>query len=169
MSPESENVAARRNMDTEKAQLTLAEIGELEPEELCRRCVAPMIPRFRGRPLQDRLREANTLSTGEQMLLAFWLLYTYGSAGWLALCERLAHVIASDHFWTSLKGACDYFQLPDLRAVIVDFEMQRREPEQTPSRLTELDAALARLRPIALQEVAERVRREPSEFITVVH
>ena len=153
-------------MESERAALTLAEIRSLEPEELCRRCVAPMIPRFRGRPLQERLEEANALSTGEQMLLAFWLLYTYGSAGWLALCERLAHVIASDHFWTSLTDACDYFHLPDLRAVIVDFEMVRSQPEQTPSRLTELDAALARLRPIALQEVAERVRHEPSEFIT---
>ena len=156
------------NMDHEKAELTLTEIRALEPEELCRRCVAPLIPRFRGRPLQDRLREADELSTGQRMLLAFWLLYTYGSAGWLALCERLAHVIASDHFWTSLKTACDYFQLPELRAVIVDFEALRGEPEQDPARVTELDAILARLRPFALREVAELVRCEPHEFVNVV-
>jgi hypothetical protein len=155
-------------MDSEKAELSLAEIRALEPEELCRRCVWPVIPKFRGQPLQNRLQVAGTLSTGQQMLFAFWSLYTYGSAGGLALCERLAHVIASDHFWASLKTACDYFQLPELRAVIVAFEALRSKPEQNPSRLTELDATLARLRPFALQEVAERVRREPSEFANVV-
>ncbi|MEO6598392.1 MAG: hypothetical protein ABIQ16_00870, partial [Polyangiaceae bacterium] len=88
--------------------------------------------------------------------------------GWLALCERLAHVITSDYFWISLKAACDYFQLPELRAVIVDFEAQRSRPEQNPSSVTELDATLARLRPFVLREVAERVRREPSEFANLV-
>jgi len=155
-------------MDSERAELTLTEIRTLDPEELCRRCIAPVIPKFRARPLQNRLEEANTLGTGQQMLFAFWALYTYGSAGWLALCERLAHVIASDHFWASSKAACDYFQLPELRAVIVDFEALRNEPTQAPSRVTELDAAFARLRPLALREVADRVRREPSEFVNVV-
>jgi hypothetical protein len=156
------------NMESEKAELTVAEIRALEPEELCRRCVAPVIPKFRGQQLQNRLQEAQALSTGQQMLFAFWSLYTYGSAGWLALSERLAHVIASDHFWASLKAACEYFQLPELRADIVAFEALRSEPGQDPSRLSELDAALARLRPLAVREVAERVRREPSEFANVV-
>ncbi len=150
------------------AELTLTELRALEPEELCRRCVAPVIPKFRGRPLQDRLLAADTLSAGQRMLLAFWLLYTYGSAGWLALCERLAHVIVSDHFWTSVKAACDYFQLQELRAVVVCFEALRSKPEENPGRVAELDAALAQLRPLALREVAERVRREPAEFVTVV-
>jgi len=150
------------------AELTLAEIRALEPEELCRRCVAPVIPKFRGRPLHNRLEEADTLSTGQRMLFAFWLLYTYGSAGWFALCERLAHVIASDHFWASLLAACDYFRLPELRAVIVEFEALRSEPEQNSLRVKALDAALARLRPVALREVAERVRCEPDEFVHVV-
>ncbi|HYQ05130.1 MAG TPA: hypothetical protein VER96_40920 [Polyangiaceae bacterium] len=163
-----ERVMGKAELLASGTELSLAEIRSLEPEELCRRCVTPMIPRFRGRPLQERLEEANTLSTGEQMLLAFWLLYTYGSAGWLALCERLAHVIASDHFWTSLKGACDYFEQPELRAVIVDFEMLRTSADQHPTRVTELDATLARLLPLALREIAERVRREPSEFIDVI-
>ena len=155
------------NMDSEKAKLNLAEIRALEPEELCRRCVAPVIPKFRGQPLQKRLQEADTLSTGQQMLFAFWSLYTYGNAGWLALCERLAHLIASDHFWASLKAACDYFQLRELRAVIVAFEALQSNSEQDTSRVAELDALLARLRPFALEEVAERVRREPSEFADV--
>jgi hypothetical protein len=155
-------------MEPEKAELTVAEILALEPEELCRRCLAPVIPKFRGQRLENRLHEAETLSTGQQMLFAFWSLYTYGSAGWLALCERLAHVLTSDHFWASLKAACDYFQLPELRADIVAFEALRINHGEDPSRLSELDATLARLRPLALREVAERVRREPSEFAKVL-
>jgi len=155
-------------MGSEKAGLTLGQIRALEPEELCRRCLAPVIPKFRGRSLQNRVQQADTLSRGQQMLFAFWSLYTYGNAGWLALSERLAHVIVSDHFWTSLKAACDYFYLQELRAVVVDFEGLQGELEQDLPRLTELDAKLAHLRPFALQEVAERIRREPSEFAEVV-
>src|SRR3954468_13844558 len=139
-------------MDSEREGLTLTEIRTLDPEELCRRCVASVIPKFRARPLQNRLKEADTLVIGQRMLFAFWSLYTYGSAGWLALCERLAHVITSDHFWASMKGAGDYFPLPEQRADIVGCEALRSKPAEDPSPLSELDARLARLRPLALRE-----------------
>jgi hypothetical protein len=61
------------------------------------------------------------------MLFAFRSLYIYGSTAG-ALCERSAHVVASEHFWTPLKAACDYFTLPELRAVIVGFEALRNDP-----------------------------------------
>jgi hypothetical protein len=156
------------NMESEKAELTVAEIRALEPEELCRRCVAPVIPKFRGQQLPEPAAGGAGAEHWPTNAVRILVALHVWSAGWLALSERLAHVIASDHFWASLKAACEYFQLPELRADIVAFEALRSEPGQDPSRLSELDAALARLRPLAVREVAERVRREPSEFANVV-
>ncbi len=100
------------------------------------------------------------------MLFAFWCLYNYGSDGWLELRRRLSHAMETDHFWASLERSVDYFGLPELGQVLERFRrLDAALIEEPGDRITELDAELARLRPSALHQVAERVRRQPSDFI----
>lgn len=156
-------------MDNEKAQLTQAEIRTLQPVELCRRCMEPVIPKFRAQSLQARLRAVETLTVGQQMLFAFWCLYNYGSDGWMGLCRRLTHVTSSEHFWSSLTTSADYFEVPELRRVIAEFQPLRdSDTEQHRGRIAELDAELERLCPQALHQVGDHIRRQPADFVDVV-
>jgi hypothetical protein len=151
-----------------KSELTAAELARCSDEQLCRRAVEPFIPLVCGRNLEDRLQSVQGLSSKQQALLAFWILYVYGSDGWDELCRRQAHTASSEEFWRSLKGAADFFQLVQLRAALDEVEQLRAVPADARCAASaRLDEVLASAREEGLAKAAALIRNARDEFVHI--
>lgn len=136
-----------------------------DDEELCRVCIEPAIVAVRAQPLDVRLRVFAKLTTGQQALLGFWVIYTHGRSGWSALYMQLPHLVGHDEVWSRLVGAAERLGLPDLADSIHAAErvLLSRNPDRRA--LAELDRQLVQLLPSALKRVAAFIRTHASEFV----
>jgi hypothetical protein len=153
----------------------------LDDESLIWECIEPVIRQIRGKSVAIKREAASHLTSGQQALLMFQVLYGHSCRGGITeLFSSLSYLLDSKGIWQELKDAMDYFHIAPMVTLLNDMQSayfsqennnsssnDRQEPWNA-AVIQKLDAELNIALPVALKSVAAAILNNPNEFVEFI-
>ena len=148
-------------------------------------CIEPTIQKVRGKDLTIKSQVYNLLTSGQQSLFMFWVLYGHSRKGIVQFYNEMNYLIKNGNIWSELEIGMRYFDDEDMLKVLKEMEnmyhiLQRNQLESSGIEIIDLDSELQKavdqlnqnfqeVIHSSFEKIGKFIRKNQDEFVYLVN
>jgi len=161
-------------MNTSLLKIKRSSFESFDDKTLAWTCIEPIIEKIRGKNLSLKSHVYAQLTTGQQSLLYFWIVYGHAQHGILHFFKEVDYILSDTNSWNEMRNAFSHLGTNDLLNLIekienaYDFYIPNKDNFSSDFLLLikNLDNAYSKIIPNALKQISNYIRNNPNEFVS---